>query len=127
MKEKSQKEPTLQELIPSLREQLIKERKELLGQVVGLQEGLKEQDGARSSEDEDNQEEEIVGVAALTKERLAEIDAALKKMEEGTYGICEISGKPIPLNRLQFMPWVTCTVQAQEELEKKQRLSRRSY
>lgn len=46
------------------------------------------------------------------------IDKALEKIEEGTYGICEISGEEISKKRLDAVPYATMTVKAQEELEK---------
>lgn len=50
---------------------------------------------------------------------LAQIERALQRMEDGTYGICEITGKPIPLARLQALPYATTTIEAQRELEKR--------
>ncbi|WP_411953714.1 TraR/DksA C4-type zinc finger protein [Alkalibacillus sp. S2W] len=44
------------------------------------------------------------------KEQLEEIDHALNKMDDGTYGICEKTGKPIPLERLQAMPTARYTI-----------------
>ncbi len=49
---------------------------------------------------------------------LRQIDRALEKIEEGTYGLCDISGDEIPLARLEAVPYATMTVKAQEQLEK---------
>jgi len=49
---------------------------------------------------------------------LRQIDRALEKVKEGTYGICDISGEEIPKPRLEAMPYALTTVQAQEKLEK---------
>jgi DnaK suppressor protein len=49
---------------------------------------------------------------------LRQIDRALEKIEEGTYGVCDITGKKIPVARLDAMPYATLTVEAQEMLEK---------
>lgn len=49
---------------------------------------------------------------------LRQIDRALEKIEEGTYGICDISEEEIPLKRLEAVPYATMTVKAQEKLEK---------
>ncbi len=49
---------------------------------------------------------------------LKQIDRALEKIEEGTYGICDISGKEIPKPRLEAIPYATMTVDAQQRLEK---------
>jgi len=44
---------------------------------------------------------------------LAQVDHALTKIEEGTYGICDISGNPIPKSRLEAIPWASLTVECQ--------------
>ncbi|MCH9609174.1 MAG: General stress protein 16O [Chlamydiales bacterium] len=46
------------------------------------------------------------------------IDRALEKIEENTYGICDITGDEIPYPRLDAVPYATMTVQAQEQFEK---------
>jgi len=51
---------------------------------------------------------------------LRQIDRSLEKIEEGTYGICDISGEEIPLKRLEAIPYATMTVAAQEKFEKGQ-------
>jgi DnaK suppressor protein len=65
-------------------------------------------------------------LSLLSQERdsLFEIDAALKKIDDGNYGFCEISGKPIPHNRLEALPFARYTVECQAELEKNNRLTR---
>ncbi|MEN8255186.1 MAG: TraR/DksA C4-type zinc finger protein [Verrucomicrobiota bacterium] len=49
---------------------------------------------------------------------LFEIDAAIRRLEDGSYGICEISGEPINIERLQALPYVRYTIATQSELEK---------
>ena len=51
-------------------------------------------------------------------EILRQIDRALEKIDEETYGICDISGDEIPVKRLEAVPYATMTVQAQEQFEK---------
>ena len=65
-------------------------------------------------------------LSLLSQERdsLFEIDAALKKINDGNYGFCELSGKPIPHNRLEALPFARYTVECQVELEKTNRLTR---
>ncbi|KAA9004159.1 conjugal transfer protein TraR [Paenibacillus spiritus] len=46
----------------------------------------------------------------LIRER-SEIDAALERMDEGTYGICQASGEEIPFERLEAIPWTAYTVE----------------
>ncbi|HYR21933.1 MAG TPA: TraR/DksA C4-type zinc finger protein [Chthoniobacterales bacterium] len=58
------------------------------------------------------------------QDALYEIDQALKRIELGTYGICEMSGKPIPHARLEAIPFARFTVQCQSQLEKQNKMSR---
>lgn len=52
------------------------------------------------------------------QEALYEINEALKRIENGTFGVCEMSGKPIPKARLDAIPWARFTVECQSEMEK---------
>jgi RNA polymerase-binding transcription factor DksA len=54
-----------------------------------------------------------------------EIEEALKRIEKNTYGICELTGKPIPRSRLEAIPWTRFTVQAQAQLEREGALRQR--
>jgi len=47
-----------------------------------------------------------------------QIDRALEKIEEGNYGVCDLSGEEIPLKRLEVIPYAIMTVAAQEKFEK---------
>jgi DnaK suppressor protein len=58
------------------------------------------------------------------QDALYEIDEALKRIELGTYGICEMSGKPIPRARLEAIPFARFTVECQSQLEKQSKASR---
>lgn len=52
------------------------------------------------------------------KEVLSEIEEAIKRIKNGTYGICEITGKPIPESRLMSIPYTRCTKEGQEIKER---------
>ena len=52
------------------------------------------------------------------QDAIYEIEEALKRIEKGTYGICELTGKPIPVPRLDAIPWTRFTVEAQRQLER---------
>src|SRR5690606_8448403 len=52
--------------------------------------------------------------------RLREIDVALRKIEEGTYGYCEMTDEPIERKRLEKMPWARLSLEAAEEVERSQ-------
>jgi RNA polymerase-binding transcription factor DksA len=58
------------------------------------------------------------------QDALYEIDQALKRIEVGTYGVCEMSGKHIPRARLEAIPFARFTVECQSQLEKQNKMSR---
>jgi len=58
------------------------------------------------------------------QDALYEIDQALKRIELGTYGKCEMSGKQIPRARLEAIPFARFTVECQSQLEKQNKASR---
>ncbi len=58
------------------------------------------------------------------QDALYEIDQALKRIELGTYGVCEMSGKNIPKARLEAIPFARFTVECQSQLEKQNKASR---
>ena len=53
------------------------------------------------------------GLEEGARETLAEIDAALQRIEDGTYGICEGCGKPIGAERLNAIPWTRLCIDDQ--------------
>tara|TARA_R110000868_G_C10962308_1_gene768656 strand:+ start:1912 stop:2337 length:426 start_codon:yes stop_codon:yes gene_type:complete len=54
---------------------------------------------------------------------IAKIDAALRRIDDGEYGYCEVTGEPISLRRLDASPIATMTIEAQERHERQERLS----
>ena len=59
------------------------------------------------------------------QDAIYDIEEALKRIEKNTYGICELTGKPIPRARLEAIPWTRFTVQAQAQLEREGALRQR--
>ena len=59
-----------------------------------------------------------LSLLSADQDAIYEIEEALKRIEKNTYGICELTGKPIPRSRLEAIPWARFTVQAQAQLEK---------
>jgi DnaK suppressor protein len=55
---------------------------------------------------------------------ISKIDAAIRRIEEGEYGFCEVTGEPISLARLEARPIATMTVEAQERHERQEKVSR---
>jgi len=63
-------------------------------------------------------EAELLGLASHERRLLAEIDRALAKMSKGTYGVSELSGHPIPIERLHAVPWARLTADEEEKVER---------
>ena len=55
---------------------------------------------------------------------ISKIDAALRRIEDGTYGFCEETGDPITLRRLEARPIATLSIEAQERHERRERIYR---
>ena len=55
---------------------------------------------------------------------ISKIDAALKRIEDGSYGYCEETGEPISLRRLDARPIATLSIEAQERHERRERVHR---
>lgn len=94
-------------------------RKALAGDLSSLKE-LKGQPGGDALDFAlDTAQDEISSqLAELESRELGKVEKALERMDNGTYGICEITGKPIPLARLQALPYATLCIEAQRELER---------
>ncbi len=55
--------------------------------------------------------------ATATQDIIFEVLEAIRRIERGTYGICEVTGQPIEAARLQAIPWARYSLQGQQELE----------
>jgi len=68
------------------------------------------------------------GIELRTRDRqrklIAKIDCAIRRLYEGEYGYCEVTGEPISLARLEARPVATMTLEAQERHEKIEKVSR---
>lgn len=60
----------------------------------------------------------MFSLSSSEREQLIEVDAAIRRLEDGTYGFCQYSGKPIALARLQAVPWARYSIEYQELAEK---------
>ena len=65
-----------------------------------------------------------LSMVASEQEALSEIDAAIKRIHDGTYGICEITQKPIAKERLLAVPFTRHSAEAQKDLERNRHRSR---
>lgn len=68
------------------------------------------------------------GIELRTRDRqrklISKIDSALRRIDQGEYGYCEVTGDPIGLRRLIARPVATMTVEAQEAHERREKVSR---
>ena len=99
-------------------------RRESEGTISQLKSGpLREADATdRASSETD------WGIELRTRDRqrklISKIDSALRRIETGDYGYCEVTGEPIAIARLEARPIATMTVEAQERHERNERISR---
>ncbi len=110
------------------RRKLIVWKQELLDQSAETLDNLTE--SARNVPDlADRASEETDRALELrTRDRqrklIAKIDAALRRIENGEYGYCEMTGEPISLKRLDARPIATMTLEAQEKHERREKVHR---
>jgi RNA polymerase-binding transcription factor DksA len=74
---------------------------------------VREESGVGDFEDEADliyEREAEIDENAREREELARINRALERLEQGTYGLSEVSGKPIPIERLEALPYATTLV-----------------
>ena len=108
------------------RKRLSAMRDQLLGAGTtrSASEGAPRTGEAREIEDDaqDMAQSEIEGtIDAVEEQRLRAIERALAKIDEGTYGLSDLSGDPIPKARLEAMPEAVLTLQEEEARERPQR------
>jgi DnaK suppressor protein len=103
------------------RDDILKEAKETLQHLQD--DNLNHSDLAdRASSETDR----AIELRARDRQRklIAKIDAALQRIEDGTYGYCEETGEPISLKRLEARPIATLSIEAQERHERRERVYR---
>ncbi len=61
----------------------------------------------------------LFSLSNADRKLLQEIDAALERIDDGTYGVCQKSGEPIGRKRLEAIPWARLSVRAQEMEEQR--------
>ena len=104
------------------RQKLLTWREELLSESQETINNLKEENWREPDLSDRASLETEAGVELRTRNRylklIGKIDAALKRIDNGTYGFCEETGEPIGLKRLIARPVATMTIEAQERHEK---------
>jgi DnaK suppressor protein len=103
------------------REDILKEAKETLQHLQDDNENHPDLADRASSETD-----RAIELRARDRQRklIAKIDAALQRIEDGTYGYCEETGEPISLKRLEARPIATLSLEAQERHERRERVYR---
>jgi DnaK suppressor protein len=109
---------------------LLELRERLLNQMSGLaKESAEEMPGYSlhmADSGTDNFDRDFaLSLLSSDQDAIYEIEEALKRIERNTYGVCELTGKPIPKARLDAIPWTRFTVEAQAQLEKEGALRQR--
>jgi RNA polymerase-binding transcription factor DksA len=59
-----------------------------------------------------------LGLISFDRDTVHQIDMAIERIRNGTYGICELTGKPISAERLKAIPWARFSASAEKQLEK---------
>jgi len=79
----------------------------------GIHETVQDESGVGDLEDEASllyEREAEIDENARDRKELAQVKRALERIEQGTYGLSEVSGKPIPIERLEAVPYATTLV-----------------
>jgi RNA polymerase-binding transcription factor DksA len=129
------KERRLDPFVRSQREKLLQLRDAMVDSMAGVAQdtlraraegseasafGMHQADAGSDAYDRDF----ALSLLSQEQDALYEIDEALKRIDLGTYGKCEMSGKPISRARLEAIPFARFTVECQSQLEKQSKASR---
>lgn len=107
---------------------LLEKRAEIVGDVIGMEEARASGNGGDLSNmplhmadiGSDNYEQEFtLGLVESERKLLVEIDRALKRIQDKTYGVCIISGTVIPKARLEIKPWAKYSIEVVRQREKR--------
>lgn len=110
------------------RRKLTEWREQLLAESEDTIRSLQAEDWREPDTNDRATLEEEAALQLRTRDRyrklIGKIDAALGRIEDGSYGFCEQTGEPIGLRRLEARPIATMTLEAQEKHEQNERLKR---
>ncbi len=108
------------------RSQLLAKRRQLVGMLSGMEDEALRSSGGNLSNmpvhmadmGSDVYEQDFtLGMAETERAMLGEIDAALQRIEDKTFGVCQMTGKPISKARLDAKPWAKYTIEAERIAE----------
>lgn len=112
--------------LKKFRDLLLAKRRELLSSLGSMENEALRSGGNDASHmpihmadiGSDNYDQDLkLGMAASERQRIAEIDDALKRIVDKTYGVCRLTGEPIPESRLQAKPWAQYTIESARKRE----------
>lgn len=121
-------EPRFSELeLDRFREKLLERRTEMLSSVIGAEAAEEEPDGkpgeeaeeldhSSASSDDDDMPRRL---AENERDVLLEIDRALERVDDGSFGVCEVTGRPIERERLERRPWTRLSVEGERRQGKR--------
>lgn len=121
------KSPFKKRELDKFRNLLIAKRRSLVGDVSQLEtEALRSSSGALShtpqhmaEQGTDSADQSLsLGLAAADRRLIKEIDAALQRIDEGRFGICELTGRAIRAERLKELPWARYSIEAARQRER---------
>ncbi|MGC6484958.1 MAG: RNA polymerase-binding protein DksA [Candidatus Puniceispirillales bacterium] len=114
--------------IEYFRQKLLKWRSELLSEANGTLSELSEENFQKPDITDRAQMESDASLQLRTRDRerklLSKIEAALRRIEDGSYGYCEETDEPISLKRLEARPIASLSLDAQERHERMERIHR---
>ncbi len=105
---------------------LLQKRAEILGLVEGMEQEALRSNGGNLSHmpihmadiGSDTADQDFaLNLAEKERETINEIDAALQRIDDGIFGVCQATGKPIPKARLDAKPWANYTIEAARMVE----------
>ena len=122
----SEEEPFMnKDQIENFRDKLLDWKKSILSESKDTIKGMKEETRNMPDVADRAAEETDRALELRTRDRqrklISKIDAALRRIDDGSYGYCEESGEPISLKRLDARPIATLSVEAQERHERRER------
>lgn len=126
---KDAKSPFGKKELAHFRQILLQKRLELVRDVSSMEsEALKRESGSLSSlpqhmaeQGSETYDQSLsLDLAAADRKLIREIDDALNRIENGTFGVCELTGKPIKVERLEELPWAKYSIEAARDLERRQ-------
>jgi DnaK suppressor protein len=122
---KNMEERVKKKELEKFKKKLLGLKSHLAGMVRGTVEDVKSSPDAKGYSQHQADEgtddfSKVISLELSSREQniLRQVERALEKIDDDSYGVCDISGENIPIKRLEAVPYATMTVHAQEKFEK---------